>query len=90
MAGGGYFRLIPRAAIERGIRSIVACGRPAIVYCHPYEFAPRELDDYPDVPRRLRVSQSLGRKAFSRRVEHVLSTGSFGSMSDVLAAWGIA
>jgi hypothetical protein len=90
MAGGGYFRLLPHAAIARGVRSIVAAGRPAIIYCHPYEFAPRELRGYPEVPRRLRVSQSLGRRMFASRVEHLLSSGSFGSMTDVLAAWGIS
>lgn len=36
-SGGFYFRLFPRWLIERGIRSVNAEGRNAIVYLHPRE-----------------------------------------------------
>jgi polysaccharide deacetylase family protein (PEP-CTERM system associated) len=90
VAGGGYFRLLPRGVIDRGLRSIAAAGRPAVVYCHPYEFNSDELGEYRDVPRRLRLSQGIGRRRFPERVRALLSSFAFGRLSDVLSAWGLA
>jgi polysaccharide deacetylase family protein (PEP-CTERM system associated) len=89
VAGGGYFRLLPRRLIGRGLRSIAAAGRPAIVYCHPYEFNPDELAEYQGVPRRLRLSQGVGRRSFPARMRLLLPEFAFGRFTDVLAAWGI-
>lgn len=89
VAGGGYFRLLPPWVIERGLRSITGAARPAVVYCHPYEFNSTELDDYLDVPRRLRASQGLGRGSFTDRVRLLLPKFSFGRLDAVLAAWGL-
>jgi polysaccharide deacetylase family protein (PEP-CTERM system associated) len=91
VAGGGYFRVVPRTFLERGLRSIVAGGRPAIVYCHPYEFNAQELSDYRgQVPRRLRLSQNLGRPSYPGRIRKLLSALPFGRFDHVLAAWGLA
>ncbi len=90
VAGGGYFRLLPERAIAAGLRSIAAAGRPAVVYCHPYEFNPDELADYPDVPRSFRISQHLGRRRFAARVRRLLEGSDFGRLCDALAAWGLA
>jgi polysaccharide deacetylase family protein (PEP-CTERM system associated) len=90
VAGGGYYRLLPERAITAGLRSVTAAGRPAVVYCHPYEFNPDELADYPQAPRRLRVSQGLGRRRFAERVRSLLTSFDFGRLSDVIAAWGLA
>jgi len=88
VAGGGYFRLLPQTVLEGALRSIVAEGRPAIVYCHPYEFNPTELDEYRgQVPLRVRLHQGLGRRAFSRRIRHLLVTLPFGRMDEVLNGW---
>jgi polysaccharide deacetylase family protein (PEP-CTERM system associated) len=90
VAGGGYFRVLPRAVVERGLRSIVASGRPAIVYCHPYEFNSEELSDYrAQVSRRLRLSQNLGRASFPSRIRKLLAALRFGRFDHVLAAWGL-
>jgi polysaccharide deacetylase family protein (PEP-CTERM system associated) len=89
VAGGGYFRVLPRRVIERGLESIGASGRPAIVYCHPYEFNSGELAEYPDVPRRLRLSQGMGRRSFPNRVRAILDRFAFGRLTDVLEAWGL-
>jgi polysaccharide deacetylase family protein (PEP-CTERM system associated) len=89
VAGGGYFRLLPRIVIERGLRSIAASGRPAVVYCHPYEFNSDELAEYPDIARRLRLSQGLGRGRFTNRMRTLLTEFSFGPLTEVLAAWGL-
>jgi polysaccharide deacetylase family protein (PEP-CTERM system associated) len=88
VAGGGYFRVLPRALLEHGLRS-VAARRPAIVYCHPYEFNSDELGEYPALSRRIRLSQGLGRRSFASRVRALLRDLSFGRMDDVLTAWGL-
>jgi polysaccharide deacetylase family protein (PEP-CTERM system associated) len=88
VAGGGYFRVLPRGLVDRGIRAI-SSHRPAIVYCHPYEFNRHELHDYHAVRRSIRMSQGLGRRFFTRRVRRLLAGHRFGRLSDVLAAWGL-
>jgi polysaccharide deacetylase family protein (PEP-CTERM system associated) len=89
VAGGGYFRVLPTAVLGRGLQAIAASGRPAVIYCHPYEFNDRELDEYPDIPRRLRLSQGMGRGRFTERVRTLLRKFRFGPLTDVLAAWGV-
>jgi polysaccharide deacetylase family protein (PEP-CTERM system associated) len=89
VAGGGYFRVLPTPVLGRGLQAIAASGRPAIVYCHPYEFNDRELDEYPDIPRRLRLLQGMGRGRFPERVRTLLRRFRFGPLTEVLAAWGV-
>jgi hypothetical protein len=89
VAGGGYFRVLPTAVLGRGLQAIAASGRPAVIYCHPYEFNDRELDEYPDIPRGLRLSQGMGRGRFTERVRTLLRKFRFGPLTDVLAAWGV-
>ena len=89
VAGGGYFRVLPRRLLDRGLRSIVAAGRPAIIYCHPYEFNRDELSEYDAVGRRYRFTQGMGRRFFTTRVQKLLARPGFGRFTDVLAAWGL-
>jgi polysaccharide deacetylase family protein (PEP-CTERM system associated) len=90
VAGGGYFRVLPRRIVVRTIRSIVDDGRPPVIYCHPYEFNPNELGAYHDeIPRRLRLSQGFGRKSFSERIRALLGSIRFGRFDEVLTAWGV-
>jgi hypothetical protein len=89
VAGGGYFRLLPRSLLTRAVKSIAA-DRPPVVYCHPYEFSSSELDDYRGrVSRRRLLSQGAGRDAFPGRVRALLETVPFGRFDDVLDAWGV-
>ena len=89
VAGGGYFRLLPKSLLERALRS-VAEERPPVVYCHPYEFSSTELDDYRGrVSRRLLFSQGAGREAFPGRVRALLETLRFGRFDTVLRGWGV-
>jgi polysaccharide deacetylase family protein (PEP-CTERM system associated) len=88
VAGGGYFRVLPRRVLDRGLQAISG-GRPAVVYCHPYEFNRHELREYTTVGRRLRISQGLGRRFFTARVRELLARPGFGRFTDVLAAWGL-
>lgn len=90
VAGGGYFRVLPAALLERAVRAIAEEGRPAVVYTHPYEFNATELDDYRGaVPARYLRSQALGRRRLVGRVQHLLEREPFGRFDDVLAAWGV-
>lgn len=90
VAGGGYFRLLPQAALRWALSSITAAGRPAIVYCHPYEIAPEEIDEYKGLVSPLFLQyQRLGRPQFGSRLGHLFSELSFGRMDSVLANWGI-
>jgi polysaccharide deacetylase family protein (PEP-CTERM system associated) len=90
VAGGGYWRVLPSAVLDRSLRAIGAAGRPAVVYCHPYEFAPAELEEYRGkVPSRVLRVQSLGRRRFVPRLRRLLRSHAFGRFDDVLAAWGV-
>jgi uncharacterized protein DUF3473 len=89
VGGGGYFRVAPARLLPRALRSIARI-RPAIVYCHPYEFNPSELASYRgSAPARLLLSQGVGRGAFAGRVRHLLRSLPFGRFDDVLARWGL-
>lgn len=88
VAGGGYFRLLPQAVVEMALRSILKAQRPAILYCHPYEFNPEELDDYRgQVSPMFRAYQGLGRRSFVGRMRHLLKTLPFGRFDEVIRTW---
>ena len=88
VAGGGYFRLMPQALLDMALRSILDEGRPVVIYCHPYEFNAREMDDYRGkVSKMYRMHQSLGRMSLVGRLRHLLSDLPFGRFDDVIAGW---
>jgi polysaccharide deacetylase family protein (PEP-CTERM system associated) len=88
VAGGGYFRLLPQRLLERALRGILAQKRPAIVYCHPYEFSPEEMAEYRGrVSPMFRFTQGLGRGWFIQRVRRLLKTFPFGRFDRVIAPW---
>lgn len=90
IGGGGYFRLLPQAVLEHGLRSCIADGRPPVVYCHPYEFNNGELDAYRDrVPWKIRLHQGVGRRALEERVRSLLALLPFGRLDGVLTSWGL-
>jgi hypothetical protein len=90
VAGGGYFRLLPQALLGWALDAITAAGRPAIIYCHPYEIAPHEIDEFKGrvSPMFLR-SQSWGRRHFAARIQHLFKKLPFGRMDSVLANWRV-
>jgi polysaccharide deacetylase family protein (PEP-CTERM system associated) len=74
VAGGGYHRLLPSAAIEWAVERNVARGLPFVAYCHPYEFDDRELGELSiRVPLRTRLHQGIGRRGFLRKFERLLT-----------------
>jgi hypothetical protein len=89
VAGGGYFRVLPAAFLDRALAAIATSGRPGIVYSHPYEFNATELAEYRGtVPARYLRSQGLGRRSFVPRVRRLLTRQRFGRFDAVLRAWG--
>jgi polysaccharide deacetylase family protein (PEP-CTERM system associated) len=67
IGGGGYFRLLP-GVIARHAAKRVLSSMPFVLYCHPYEFDPREFREIPlRVPLKLRLHQGIGRRWFEGR-----------------------
>ena len=67
-------------------RQLERLGRPGIVYMHPYEYDPREMDAYAHcVPLRQRLHQGLGRRGFPKKIDRLLREFAFGPMRAVLA-----
>jgi polysaccharide deacetylase family protein (PEP-CTERM system associated) len=88
VAGGGYFRLLPTVVLERAIHKMLSDGRPVILYCHPYEWTPGEMNELRGrVKPFLAFTQSLGRSAFINRMRHLFSTMPFGRFDRVIAGW---
>ena len=90
ISGGGYLRLLPYAVLRRGMQAIEAVGRPGVLYCHPYEFAPNEIDEYTgQVNPLFAIYQKLGRKYFVRRIEQLLQDFNFGRLDQCIAGMQI-
>ena len=88
VGGGGYCRLLPGAVLERGLQGVRDSHRPVILYFHPYEFSPHELDDFrAEVPLSRRLSQGLGRKALVARLVRLLEASPFGRFDETLSSW---
>ena len=47
-SGGGYFRVLPWSLVKRGFAQHDSAGRSAVLYLHPWDFAP----DGPTLPMR--------------------------------------
>ncbi len=70
VAGGGYFRLLPKSLMMRGLSQAEAQGRPGVLYFHPWEFDP----DMPRMPLNMtgRVRTYTGLRSAEARLEKVL------------------
>jgi polysaccharide deacetylase family protein (PEP-CTERM system associated) len=86
MGGGGYFRLLPGFVTRAAVARIVASGRPANLYLHPWEFDPGQ----PRVPapllKRLRHYMSLDRTL--ARLDALLAQQRFAGLGEVLRERG--
>jgi len=86
IGGGGYFRLWPYAVIRRAWRHLERVGRPGVVYLHPYELDPGQMDAYRGtVSWKVLLHQGLGRKGFRVKVDRLLTEFRFGAIEDVIA-----
>lgn len=92
VCGGGYMRLLPGWIHARAIRRLNAEGHPAVVYLHPYEFAPAEVRDFKRggvaCSVRRHLMQSLWRSRVPARVERLLGQFEFAPAARVLEASG--
>ncbi len=85
VAGGGYLRLYPYSVTRWAVRRIAAEGASAVVYLHPYELDPTELDEIEwTVPARIRLTQGLNRRRTLAKLEQLLRDFKFGPASEVL------
>ena len=86
VGGGGYFRLLPGAAVRAAVGALEKRGRPAALYLHPWEFDPGQPRVEAPAWKRFRHYLNLGRTL--PRLERLLSRFRFGSYREVLAAEG--
>ena len=85
VAGGGYFRLLPGWLTAKAIRSLEREGQPAIVYLHPYEIDPHELDESDiAIPWKTKVTQGLNRSRVAGRLASLFNKFQFGPLAEVI------
>lgn len=86
IGGGGYFRLWPFAVIRLFWRQFEKQGRRGVVYMHPYEYDPTEIQaDRVKVSWKDRLHQGLGRKRFPRKIDRLLKCFEFGAIEDAFS-----
>ncbi len=90
VCGGGYLRLFPGWVHAQAIRRLNAAGHPAVLYLHPYEFAPDEVRGFRNsgfqFPTRRYLMQSLWRARVPLRLERLLAGFPFAPIQQVLDA----
>jgi polysaccharide deacetylase family protein (PEP-CTERM system associated) len=85
VGGGGYIRLLPLWLLRSSLNRFHRNGVPFVIYCHPYEFNPKEWGQMlSHISRYRRLHQGLGRGAFGKKISSLLKTRTFGTMSRVL------
>ena len=89
--GGGYLRMWPYTVMRATVRRMNAAGHPAVLYMHPYELAPRELDELGvHIPWRTRLHQGLGRRGVAKKIARLLNEFRFQTIRHVLAGQSTA
>lgn len=84
IAGGGYLRLLPVAAVGRAIRYINTREKqPAIIYFHPWEIDPGQPRIKASLKSRFRHYLNLGR--MEAKIRYLLKNFHFSPMRDVYA-----
>ncbi len=81
--GGGYFRLFPLFLTRYAFHSIESCGRPAMLYLHPWEIDP----DQPRIATASLVSKFrhyVGLRSTTRKLSWLLKNYAFAPMREVL------
>jgi polysaccharide deacetylase family protein (PEP-CTERM system associated) len=81
-SGGGYFRVLPRWLVRHGFAQHEAAGRSAVLYLHPWDFAP----DGPSLPmRRFQKFKCYhNREQTERRLSELMQRHRFGTCAEVL------
>lgn len=88
VAGGGYFRLLPRVVLSAAIRETNRQSQPAVVYLHPHELDINELSELKrrgwSITWRTYLSQSLFRGRIRGRLAALFREFRFTTMAEVL------
>ncbi len=89
IAGGGYWRVLPRWAIRAAVRRVHQDGRPLVTYFHPYEFDAQRLSGPGAAGWTLRavrsgLAQNLRRRSMFAKLEWLLSHHRCQAMEDYL------
>lgn len=81
-SGGGYFRVLPWWLVQRGFAQHEAEGRPAVLYLHPWDFAPGG----PSLPmRRFQKFKCYHNRAQTeQRLRSLMQRYRFGTCAEVL------
>lgn len=81
-SGGGFFRLLPMAVIDRGFDQAKAAALPVVVYLHPRDFT----RDWPldRLPARRRAAAWVGCGQAARKLERLLRRSRFTTCRDYL------
>jgi polysaccharide deacetylase family protein (PEP-CTERM system associated) len=95
VAGGGYFRLLPRSILSSALSRLARQHRTAVTYLHPSEFDPERLQIFETIrPSDPRVygrgalfgfHQNAGRKSIPGKVRSLLSGFRFSTCAEFLA-----
>lgn len=81
--GGGYFRAIPYSVYRRGVRRILASGRPYVFYIHPWEIDP-EQPRIRGLPRLYATRHYLGLERCEARLRSLLVDFRWTTIADLL------
>jgi polysaccharide deacetylase family protein (PEP-CTERM system associated) len=86
VAGGGFWRALPRVVIDVAARRIAREGRALVFYLHPHEFDPDNLRSHKGLGRN--VYANLGRKSVAGKLRFILKRFQFVPMSVLVAGLG--
>ena len=94
IAGGGYFRLLPKFMLSAALRRLSHQEHTAVTYLHPSEFDPKRLEIFETIRPRDAVAfcraalfgfhQNLGRKSIPAKMRALLASFYFGSCAEFL------
>lgn len=74
VAGGGYFRLLPRSMVQWVVDQAIRENGIFVSYFHPYEIDPDEFSNIPVATTlKTRLHQGLGRRSFESKIRRVLN-----------------
>ena len=82
VAGGGFWRAMPRASINIAAGMIARENRSLVLYLHPHEFDPQPLRSHQGLARNIYVN--LGRRSIASKLSDILKRFPFAPMSAVV------
>ena len=94
IAGGGYFRMLPKFLLRAGLRRLSHEEHTAVTYLHPCEFDPKRLEIFETIRPTDLIAfcrtalfgfhQNLGRKSIPAKMRALLASFRFSSCAEFL------